>query len=358
MQAYYRISSIVILNVSLNCRQTPQFDMKCDGACWYCSGKCDNCMKSTSFDRAPLLGYHVGYPVRFCDDECIKHYSFNRNNSATQILFHTETKPADATAHRHFLTVSCGLLGTDLERNKVVAQFYLDSGSRGNSDRNVYVLLQIRFIPAQRFLAYVLSSEFSPVNCLPNPLPLTDEDTFITAGLQLVMKNLLEHFKLPDLSSFVSLILEDASRFPEQFMEMSPPVLSLNFLPNGFRISEEDKTIVYPNSYSMVLHKTEETYTTYLLANNMAAEVKKGGRFLALFCNFSVDCTIKVAYAVEDNPVAIAVKKFDSFESQALPGSYDELMVESCKNIVCIELTSMLQEKEADHLETLVTNYK
>lgn len=337
-------------------RQTLQMDMKCIESCWYCSGRCDNCMETTSFDRGPLLGYHVSETVRFCNDECMKHYRFHRSSSHTQVLFHTKTTPLSCSvSHRHFLTVFCGLLGTNLERSKVIARFFCGSSQK----EGVYVLLQIRFVPKQQFLAFVLSDDFLPVTCVPNPMPLTDEDMLIIAGFQLVMKSILAKLGFPDFSTCVSSILEDenSTTFPERSLEVSPLQPSLDNLPDGFKISEEDQTIVCPHPYSIVLHRTMKSYTICLLAN-LTAEVKENGQFLALFYSCSVDCTVKAIYAVEDSLVAVTVKRVDGSESQPLLSSYDELVVECCKSIVHVELMSMLKERGVDRLGAFVTNYK
>ena len=62
---------------TLPCRAFPVYDTKCAMAlaCWYCSGRCDNCMKKTSFDAAPMIGYHdTSTSRRFCNSSCLKYY--------------------------------------------------------------------------------------------------------------------------------------------------------------------------------------------------------------------------------------------------------------------------------------------
>lgn len=309
-------------------------------------------MERTSFDRGPMLGYHsVSHSVRFCDSECMKHYRFHRSSSPTQILLHN--KHSSTASDRHFLSVFCGLLSTDLERNKVSAQFYCDSSQ---NDR-VYVLLQIRFVPKQRFLAFYLSDNFFPTTCLPNSMQLTDEDNFIIAGLQLVMKAVLAKLNFPDILTCMSSILSDISptTFPEESLEMPPPQFSLESLPIGFSISE-DQAIFCPHLYTVVLHKRKKTYITYLLAK-LSGELEKDNQFIVLFYNHSVDCKIKTTYVVEDSHVSITVKSFEVSESQAL-SSYDKQIVECCKKIVCVEVISMLRENGVDSLEAFITNYK
>ena len=328
------------------CRQNHQLDMKCVEACWYCSGRCDNCMEKTSFDRGPLLGHHIGYTVRFCNDECLKHYRFHRGSSNTQVLFHPRPVPLDMViSHRHFLTVFCGLLDTDLERNKVGAHFFLDNDA---PEETVYVLLQVRLVPKQRFLAFIMPDDFSPVASLPNFMPLRDEDMFITAGLQKVMKILLSKLDLPDFSSFK---LDGGKSILEQSIEMPSLQLSLDCLPHGFKIHEADQTITYPDPYHIVLHKTEKEYATYLLA----AKIEEDYRFLALFYFNTVDCNLKLLYTAQNSFAAITVKKL---ESKPLSSSYDELLEECCRNLVRVELTSMLQERSVTSLVTYVTSHK
>lgn len=298
-----------------------------------------------------MLNYYKGNPIRFCKEECLKHYRFHKNASHTEIHFHTKTTPPDpAVVHTHFLTVFCGLLDINLDRTKVVAQFYFDD----NLHETVYVLLQIRSVPKQKFLAFILSDDFFPLASLPNPTPLTDDDTFIAAGLQLVMKNFLTNTNFPNFSALVSSILEDGSliSLPERIEE--PPLLpSIDCLQNTrVKISKECQAIICPDPYSIILHKAKETYTTYLLADTMA----EADQYLALFHKCSTDCTIEAVYAVEDGPAGIAVKKLNG--SQYPLSYYNELILESCKNIVCVELTSMLQERGVDHLGAIIAKYK
>jgi hypothetical protein len=194
---------------------------------------------------------------------------------------------------------------------------------------------------------------------LPNPVPLTDEDMLINTGLHMVIKDILAKLCFPDLVACANTVLgdENSTTFLEESLEVPPLQSSIDNLPNGFKISSEDQTIVCPHSYVIVFHKTTKTYTTYLLAN-LSKEVNGDGRFLVLFYNCSVDCTVKTVCVVEDSLDGITVKVFDGSESQPLLSSYNELLVESCKTIVCVELTSMLQERGFDHLEEFATNYK
>ena len=315
-------------------------------------------METTSFDRGPVLGYHVGETVRFCDNECIKHYRFNRSSSYTQVLFHKKSASLNHIAsHEHFLTVLCGLLDTSMERNKVIARFYCSSSKK----ERVYILLQVRFVPKQRILAFVPSDDFLPLTCLPNPVPLTDEDMFIIAGLHMVMKSIFAKFDFPDLVSCAGSILEHKSSttFPEQSLEVPPLQPFIDILPNNFKISSEDQIIICPHPYYIILHKTTKTYATYLLANS-TTEIKDDDQFLVLFYNCSVDYTIKAIYAVEDGFDTISVKTLIGSKSQPIQNlsSYDELVVENCKTIVYVELMSMLQERGFDQLGTFFTNYK
>ena len=329
--------------------------MKCVDSCWYCSGKCDNCMETTTFDRGPVLGYHVTETVRFCTDECLKHYRFHRNSSYTKILFHKRTTPNHAIDYEHFLTVMCGLVGTNLERNKIIAQFYYSCSQK----ERVYVLLQIRFVPEQRFLAFVPSDDFLPLTCLPNPVTLTDEDMLIITGLHFVVKGILAKLKFTDLVSCATSILEDKNiiTFPEQTLELPPLQPSVDTLPSGFKISLDDQTSICPHPYCIVLHQTTKTYTTCLLANLMT-KINSDGQFLVLFYNYSVDCTIKTVYAVEDCVDTFSVMTLSEPESQHLLSPYDEQFVEICKTIVCVELTSMLERRGFDHLRDFITTYK
>lgn len=322
------------------CSETPLFDMKCAEACWYCSGKCDNCMENASFDRGPILGHHVWETIRFCSEECLRHYRFHADSSDTEILFHPLT-----ISRKPFLTVFCGLLDTELERSRVVAHLYRDSDSQ---DEDVYVLLQIRYVPKQKFLAFVLSHDFSPATNLLSTVSLTDEDKLVTAGFQLVMKKFLAKFNLPDFPSFLSSI---RSSTPGELVKMPPLYTSLDCLPNGFKILEKEQSITFPDPYCIVLHRTHKTYTTCLLANPTAED----GQYLAIFYNSSVDCKITALYAVEGSPAAVAVKKL---ESKPFSNSYDELVVECCRNIACIELISMLQEREVDCLGAFIAGYR
>ena len=313
-------------------------------------------METTSFDRGPVLGYHVTETVRFCNDECLKHYRFHRSSSYTQILFHKRiTPPNHAIGHEHFLTVLCGLLGTNLERNKIIAQFYYNCSEK----ERIYVLLQIRFVPEQRFLAFVPSDDFVPHTCLPNPVPLTDEDMLMITGLHLVMKGILAKLNFPDLVSCATSVLEDEGSitFPEQTLEVPPLQPSIDILPSGFKISLDDQTITCPHPYSIALHQTTKTYTTCLLADLMT-KINGNGQFLVLFYNYSVDCTIKTIYAVEDSLDTITVTTLNGPESQLLLSPYDEQFVEICKTIVCVELTSMLEKRGCDRLGDFITTYK
>lgn len=330
--------------------------MKCVDSCWYCSGKCDNCLETTSFDRGPVLGYHFTEAIRFCNEECLKHYRFHKSSSHTQILFHKRISPPDhAICHEHFLTVTCGLPGISLERNKVIAQFYHSS----SQEERIYVLLQIRFVPKQRFLAFVPSDDFLPLACLPNPMPLTDEDMLIICGLHLVMKGILAKLNFPDLVSCATSILNDkgSTSYSGQILEVPPLQPSIDALPSGFKISLEDQAIIYPHPYCIALHQTTKTYTTYLLAD-LTTQIDGNGRFLVLFYNYSIDCTIKIVYAVEDSQDTISVKILSGPKSQPLLNPYDEQLVEICKTIVCVELLSMLERKGFDHLGDCIINYK
>ena len=320
------------------CSETPLFDMKCEEACKYCSGKCDNCMEKTSFDRGPKLGYHVWETIRFCSEECLEHYRFHRSSSDAQILV-----VASIDATRLFLTVRCGLLNSELERSKVVAHLYKGSDSQDDKEK-VYVLLQVRFVPKQRFLSFVLADDFSPGAVLPNSVLFTDEDLLITAGFQSVMKNFCTKFNFSGLYSFLS----SMSSTPAQLLKVPPLCPSLECLPDGFEILKEEQSIICPDLYSIVLHKTRETHTTCLLTNSAA-------EYFALFYNFSEDYEIKAVYTVESSPAAIAMKRL---KSKPLLSSYNELILECCKNIACVELTSMLQEREVDSLEAFITGYR
>ena len=278
----------------------------------------------------------------------MKHYRFHRNSSQTEILFHRRTTSLSHTvSERHFLTIVCGLLDTKLERNRVVAQFYYS-----DTQEKVYVLLQIRFVPNQCFLAFVSSDDMLPLICLPNPMPLTDEDMFIIRGLQLVTKSVLAKLDYPNLLTCARSVLED-SKCVGKSLEVPPLQPSLNMLPCGFQISDDDQPIICPHPYHILLHKTNTTHTTYLLVNS-AANIKEADQFLVIFYKRSVDCVIKTVYTVDDSLGAIAVKKLDSFDSSLL-SSYDTLLLECCKEIVCAELKSMLHDRGYDHLRAFLT---
>ena len=313
-------------------------------------------METTSFDRGPMLGYHIGYTVRFCNEECLKHYHFHRSSSHTEIIFHKRTAQV-SDSDIHFLTIVCGVLGTNLERSRVIAQFYCDV----SQNKKVYVLLQMRSVPKQRFLAFSLSDDFLPLVFMPNPVSLTDEDRFMIASLQLIIKSFLEKLDIPNLLTCITSILgEDSSKqFAEQTLKVPPLQPSLCVMPSGFYISQKDQTIICPHPYNIVLHKTNKRlgYSTYLLLNS-AANIQEGSQFVVLFHNNSVDCKVKIVYAVEDSLDAVTVKKLEGVEPQPLLSPYDDLLMECCKEIVCVEITSMLQERGFDHLGDFITNYK
>lgn len=307
-------------------------------------------MEITSFDRGPMLGYHLTDAVRFCNDECIKHYRFHRCSSHTQIK---KCKLLDSTvSHRHFLSIFCGLLGSNLERNKVTAHFFYE----GSQKKRVYALLQIRFVPRQKFLAFDLSNEYLPATCLPTPTPLTDEDKLIVTGLQTVIKRFLTAINFSDLSTCASSILE---MFSGESLELPPLQPSLNTLPDGFKISEEDKNIIFPHSYCTILHKVnlKENCATYFLAD-LSATAKDSNQFLVLFYQQSVDCTIKAIFVVEDSCVPITANKLIPFESKHSLSTYDKLIADCCKQMVCVEVMSMLLEKEIEDLDTFIANYE
>ncbi len=332
-----------------SCRQAPQFDMKCIDACWYCSGKCDHCMERASFDKGPLLGHHVYYNVeRFCNEECLRHYHFHKNSSYTKVHFHTKINPS--VDQKHFLSLSCGLLDANLRRNRVEARLYLDYTSQ--DCLMVYILLQIRFIPTQRFLAFVSSDDLTPITTLPSPSPLTYEDLLLITGFSLILKGLLTELNFDDFCCLASsfIVQETSTPLPEQSVELPPLKLSIEYLPIGFKISEEDRAITCPDHYCVIFHKTGDAYATCLLADPKANIQQE---FLALIYHHSVDCVVKIVYAVEDNP--IMVKRL---ESQPTVNSYDEVLVECCRKIVFSELTSMLQLSGVHHLGLFVTNYK
>ena len=333
------------------CRQTLQLDMKCIEPCTYCSGKCDNCMETTSFDRGPMLGYHaVSHTVRFCDGECMKHYRFHRSSLPTQFLFHDKQLKC-AFSDRHFLTVFCGLLDTNLERNKVIAKFCCED----SQTERVYVLLQVRFVPKQRFLAFYLSDDFLPVSCLPESMPLTDDDMFIITSLQLVMKEMLTKLNLPYISACMSLISSQAT-FQEEPLELPPLKTFLSSLPDGFSISEEDQTVVCPHPYSIVLHRTRNTYVFVFAKLN--AEHKEDNQLIVLFYHHSVDCAVKTAYVIEDSLDSITVKDVEGFKSHPPLSTYDELIVECCRQMVYNEMLCMLQESEVNGLGDFITEFK
>ena len=301
-----------------------------------------------------MLGYHaVSHAVRFCNDECLKHYQFHRRSSPTQFLFHK--KPVKcATSDRHFLSVFCGLIGPNLERNKIIANFYCED----SQNNKVYVLLQVRSVPKQRFLALYLSDDFLPASCLPESVPLTDDDKFIITGLELVMKEILSKLDLPCISTCVSSILSDCSPtvFQEEPLEVPPMHISISSLPNGFKFSEEDHIVVCPHPYSIVLHKTKKTYM-YILAEPKSG-LKKDSHFVVLFYHRCVDCAVKTAYAIESSLDSITLKNVESSNSPLPLSNYEELIVECCKQMVHDEVMSMLQESGFSCLEDFVTNFR
>ena len=327
-------------------------DKKCTdiSVCWYCSGKCDNCMEITSFDRGPVVGYHTFEPCRFCDDECMKYYNNTRINSNIQVLLHEEAACKDS--HKQFLSIFCGLLDTNMQRNKVSAHFFCNS-----EKSEVYVLLRIRSIQKQQYFAFVLSEDFSPATCLPKPMSFKDEDMFLITGLQIVMKAVLAKLDFPDFSACVRSLEQDSilSQFSDKSFEMPPLQISVNNLPNAFKLSAENRTIVYPSPYHIVLHRTGNSFAIYLLANSAAA-VQPDTQFLVLLYYSSENCKAKIMYNVKDIFAPITVKNLDPSDPQCPLSSYDKLFMDRFTEVVCAKLTLMLQERGAEYLTAFLTS--
>ena len=310
-------------------------------------------MEMTSFEKAPMLGYQVGDAVRFCDGDCMRHYRFHSSMSATQIMFHnvtplsTDGGETSAAKYRRFLTVSCGLLDTDLQRNKVLMHFYalLDSSASSKPEERVCVLVQARFDPDQRFLAFLLSSDLVPVKCLPDPSSSLSslEERLIVSGLQSVMYCVLDKFGFADFYSLMDAVFEDESSSFPRLSEIPSQFVFIDSLPSGFKFSKDE--VVIPKSYNVVFHDTKRDSMTVVL-------VSESGTLLALFYKHSVDCVIRVAYAVERDPLAVVETK----ELPCVMDSHHRLLLDSCRDIVCAVLADTLLEERIDKLKT--SSYK
>ena len=249
----------------------PTFDTRCslECPCWYCVGKCDNCMKPASFEMSPLLNYHVPNPVRFCCNECCKYYEYSADISPIQIQLSTQEPPF--SGHRKLFSVNCSMLDPNLSRSKVSFEVYLGDGSPEFPKDQPYILFHKRTIPDQIFLEFFVSDDLlpkMPFLFADSNLTPAEFQPINTSDLSAVLTTVLAQCGYSNLHSLVQKALQGKQiTKPFPVFECSPlPKRTFNFLPKGFSISEANQSIYLPDGHCILFHESYGSTIVFVAA--------------------------------------------------------------------------------------------
>ena len=268
------LHGMLLLFSSFHCtdcryQDLPTFDTRCnlECPCWYCVGKCDNCMKPASFERSPLLHYHVPHPVRFCSNECCKYYEYSADISPIQIQLSTQEPPHGG--HRKLFSVNCSMLDPNLSRSKVSFDVYLGDGSREFPKDHPYILFHKRTIPDQMFLEFFISDDLLP------KVPFLFADSNLasaginTSDLSAVLTTVLAQCGYSDLHSLVEGAQQGKLQISKRVsvFECSPlPKRTFNFLPKGFNVSEANQSVCLPDGHNILFHESYGSSIVFVAA--------------------------------------------------------------------------------------------
>ena len=247
---------------TLPCRAFPVYDTKCAMAlaCWYCSGRCDNCMKKTSFDAAPMIGYHdTSTSRRFCNTSCLKYYE-----SGLAVPIQLNFEPSELPGgHQRVFSLCTSMILPNFEKSKITVSLHLGDGSPEYPADKPYALFQRRQLGEQQiFLEFFISESFEAAD--PLPFAAKDEQVLTEMGhlrrseFSKILHFVTSHFGHRTLMSLLAAVLQNPKAFPTT-VEIPSLERNFDYLPSDFRISHNKGKIVrLPPNHHILLHSTKE----------------------------------------------------------------------------------------------------
>ena len=136
-------------------------DNKCPSkTCWYCSSRCQNCMKPCTFGFNKAVGDTI---YNHCSDRCQKlHFSeMNEIPVQAEVNFDSSKQPCD----EKLLLLITSVLPTKLSPNTVICLHIAISQNHPNLEANApYCILQLRSTDRNVFVSFYITPEDSPGN--------------------------------------------------------------------------------------------------------------------------------------------------------------------------------------------------
>lgn len=280
------------------------YDTKCSlsQGCWYCSGRCINCMKKTSFDSVPMIGYHdTSVDCRSCSINCYRYYG-----SGLAISIELGFQPSQlSNGHHRVLSFCTSMVNSNLEKSKILVSLFLCNNSHDYPADKPYALFQQRHLGgAQRFLEFFVSNDgFEPTDLLPyidkneeNQLHL---DSLKNSEFSAILNAIASHFSHRTLLSLLTAVVENPKAFPAT-LKIPCFTRNFNYLPPGYSVSHNEK-VVLPSNHYILLHNTieydrlHEGSVLFLVADST------GDSFMpyVLHYEYSDYYTFAVAYTVD-----------------------------------------------------------
>ena len=136
-------------------------DNRCPSkACWYCSGRCHNCMKPSTFGYAKEVGDTI---YNHCSDRCQKLHFGEKIPVVTEMNFDPSRQPCD----EKLLLLVMGVLPTKMSPNTIICLHIAVSENHANLDANIpYCITQLRTTDSNVFVSFYITPEHSPGNPL------------------------------------------------------------------------------------------------------------------------------------------------------------------------------------------------
>ena len=217
-------------------------------------------MNKTSFDAAPMIGYHdTSTSRRFCNSSCLKYYE-----SGLAVPIQLKFEPSEQTGgHQRVFSLCTSMILPNLEKSRITVSLHLGDGSPEYPASKPYALFQQRQLgEQQKIVEFFVSDCFEAAD--PLPFAAKDERVWTEIGhlrrseFSKILRFVASHFGHKTLASLLAAVLENPKAFPST-LEMPSFERNFDYLPSGFRISHnKGKVVQLPPNHHILLHSTKE----------------------------------------------------------------------------------------------------